>query len=231
MATLSAFADEIAPDLKTQMDVCQANGVMCIDVRAIDGTNVSKFTVEQAKAYRRQMADGGFSVPCIGSPLGKIRIDEDLPGHLDLTKHCCQIAHAFGAPYIRMFSFYPPQGGSIADHRQKVMDMLAKMAEIGRDAGIVMMHENEKGIYGAKPDGVLDIFRTVQSDYLRGIFDPANYVEEGVAPFTDGWQKARQAAMASLSTPARIIAPICVRPRTRASAAKMARPSTMMNRR
>ena len=48
MVTFSAFADEIAPDLKTQMEVCAANGVRCIDVRGIDDINVSKLTTEQA---------------------------------------------------------------------------------------------------------------------------------------------------------------------------------------
>jgi len=187
MITISAFADEIAPDLPTQMDVCEANGVRCIDVRGIDNVNVSQFTIEQATGYRKQMDDRGFTVPCIGSPLGKVRIDEPFGPHLDLTKHCCEIAHVFGAGYIRFFSFYPPEGGNIADHRQAVMDNLAAMVAAADDAGVVMLHENEGKIYGEKPDAIKDIFATVASDNLKGIFDPANFVVAGLAPYDDCW--------------------------------------------
>jgi sugar phosphate isomerase/epimerase len=189
MATLSAFADEIAPDLKTQMDVCQANGVRCIDVRGIDNVNVSKFTAQQARQYRRELDDRGFRVPCIGSPIGKIRIDEPFEPHLDLLKHCCELANAFGAGYVRVFSFYGPVGGDILAHRPEVMRRLRAMVKAARAAGVVLLHENEKAIYGAKPQGVKDIFAAVRSPNLKGIFDPANFVEEGIAPYDDGWTK------------------------------------------
>lgn len=187
MATFSAFADEIGPDLKLQMDVCEANGVRCIDVRGIDNTNVSKFTIEQARAYKKQMDHRGFTVPCIGSPIGKIRVDEPFDPHLDLLKHCCELAHVFGAEYIRIFSFYPPEGGDIADRRQQVMDRMSAMAAAAQDAKLVLLHENESDIYGEKPDGVKDIFQTVRSDHLKGIFDPANFVVAGVVPYDDAW--------------------------------------------
>ena len=189
MITISAFADEIAPDLKTQIAVCAANGVRSIDVRGIDNTNVSKFTLAQAKAYRRQLDDAGFTVPCVGSPLGKIRIDEDFAAHLDLLRHCCDLAAVLGSRRIRIFSFYPPVGGNIAEHRREVMDRLGAMVAAAKAAGVVLLHENEKAIYGAKPDGVKDIFKTVRDESFGGIFDPANYVEEGIAPYDDGWTK------------------------------------------
>ncbi len=190
MAIISAFADEIDQSLAVQMDVCEQHGIRHIDVRSIDGTNVSAMTDEQVRTHKKQMDDRGFAVPCIGSPLGKIKIDGDLQAHLDLTKRCCEVAHGFDSKYIRIFSFYGPStGGSVMDHRAKVMEMLAKMVAIGQDAGVVMLHENEKGIYGAGPEGVKDIFATVGSDSFQGIFDPSNYIEEGIDPLADGWQQ------------------------------------------
>lgn len=193
MITISAFADEIGPELKMQMDVCEANGVKCIDVRGIDNTNVSKMTIEQVKAYKKQMDDRGFTVPCVGSPLGKIRMDEDFGGHLDVLKHCCAVARAFGTRLIRVFSFYASNGQDIMSQRQAVMDRLWAMIKIAEAQDVVLMHENEKAIYGAKPDGVKDIFATIKSPHLEGIFDPANFVEEEVAPCTDGWAKGLDA--------------------------------------
>ncbi|MFW6066054.1 MAG: sugar phosphate isomerase/epimerase family protein [Planctomycetota bacterium] len=189
MITISAFADEIAADLPTQMDICRANGVKCIDVRGIDGTNVSKMSAEQAREYKKRMDDRGFSVPCIGSPIGKITMDDDFAEHLDLLKRCFDVAEAFGTTNIRMFSFYPSQGKDIAEQRDGVMDRMRQMVSAAEQADCVLLHENEKGIYGAKPEGVKDLFATIKSEHFKGIFDPANYVEEGVAPYDDGWCK------------------------------------------
>jgi sugar phosphate isomerase/epimerase len=193
MITLSAFADEIDASLKVQMDGCQSQGITCIDVRAIDGKNVSKMSVKEVREYRKQMEDRGFRVPCIGSPLGKIRIDEDFGRHVDLLKHCCDVAREFGTDLIRVFSFYPSPGAEIRSQRGEVMERLEAMVGVAASAGIVLLHENEKNIYGARPEGVIDIFKTIKSPSLKGIFDPANYVEEGIAPFDEGWNKGLDA--------------------------------------
>lgn len=187
MAIISAFADEIAPDLKTQMDVLEKLDVHCIDIRGIDNVNVSKFTLAQAKDYRKQFDDRRFHMPCVGSPVGKIRIDEPFGPHRDLLKHCCDIAHVFSAKYIRIFSFYGPEGGDIMDHRGKVMDHMAALIEIARNAGIVLLHENEAKIYGCFPDGVKDLFATLGCENFQGIFDPGNFITDGVAPYDQAW--------------------------------------------
>jgi sugar phosphate isomerase/epimerase len=189
MITISAFADEISPDLNVQMDACEANGVRCIDVRGIDGINVSKMTLAQAGEYAARLRDRGFRVPCIGSPLGKIRMDEDFAAHLELLKHCAEVGAAFGTPRIRVFSFYPPAGRKIAEFRAQVMERMAAMAGAAAECGVTLYHENEKAIYGARPDGVKDIFAVVGHERLKGVFDPANFVEEGVRPYDDGWTK------------------------------------------
>ena len=188
MMTISAFADEIDASLAVQMNVCQANGIKCIDVRGIDGKNVSTFTLDEAAEYNEQMEGSGFTVACIGSPIGKIRMDEDFDEHLDLLRHCCDIAKAFGTSLVRIFSFYPSPGVDIASQRSEVMDRMAGMVEVAQDSDIVLLHENERAIYGAMPDGVKDLFTTIRSEKFKGIFDPANFVQEGVKPYDEGWR-------------------------------------------
>jgi sugar phosphate isomerase/epimerase len=188
MITISAFGDEIAPDLKTQIDVCEASGVKCIDVRGIDKVNVSQMPLEKVREYKRLMDGRGFSVPCIGSPLGKIRMDEDFAAHLELLKRTCEIAKAFGTDRIRVFSFYPSKGKKIAEERAGVMKRLEAMVKLAESAGVVLHHENERDIYGAKTEGVKDIFATIRSKALKGIFDPANFVAEGLRPFEQCWK-------------------------------------------
>lgn len=185
--TLSAFADEIGPDLDLQMDTCEAHDIRCIDVRGIDGVNCGEMSLEQVAGYRRRLDDRGFRVPCLGTPIGKIGIDDDFDAHLDLLKHCVDVARGFGTDRLRIFSFYPPEGGDILAHRGEVLDRMGQMVEVAERMDAVLLHENEKAIYGAKPAGVVDLLTAIGSDRLGGIFDPANFVEEGVRPYDEGW--------------------------------------------
>ena len=47
MPTLSAFADEISPDPRLQMDGLEANGVKFIELRGAWNVNVMKFSDAQ----------------------------------------------------------------------------------------------------------------------------------------------------------------------------------------
>ena len=187
MITFSAFADEIGPDLSLQMETCEACGVRCIDVRGIDGVNVSQMELGKVADYKARLDDRGFAVPFVGSPIGKIPISDDFDAHLELLKHCGDVAKAFGTDRIRMFSFYPSEGSEITDQRGEVMDRMARMIELADAHDLVLYHENESGIYGSSPDGVKDLFRTFQTDRLKGIFDPANFVNDGFEPFNECW--------------------------------------------
>ena len=116
-------------------------------------------------------------------------MDEDFDAHLDLLKHTCDVAHAFNTTLIRVFSFYPSKGARIEEERAGVMERMAAMLAVAEQAGAILLHENESGIYGATPTGVKDLFATLPSDRLQGCFDPSNYVTEGFAPYDDGWKQ------------------------------------------
>ena len=65
---------------------------------------------------------------------------------------------------------------------------MTAMVAVAEGADIVLYHENERRIYGDKPDAVKDLFATIRSEHFKGIFDPANFVIEGVAPYDEAWQ-------------------------------------------
>ncbi|UOK59227.1 sugar phosphate isomerase/epimerase [Bacillus sp. OVS6] len=54
-------------------------------------------------------------------------------------------------------------------------------------SGIVLLHENEKEIYGDNAIRCLDILETINSPYLRMAFDPANFVQCGVKPYSEAY--------------------------------------------
>lgn len=176
---LSAFADESGDALSQQIRALKKNDISCIEFRAANGKNISKYTLDEAAEAAQLLSDNGISFSAIGSPCGKVFINDDLDAHLDEFKHVVDIAQEVGAPYIRMFSFFMPDGEDPALYRGKVIDELGRMVDAAEGSGITLLHENEKGIYGDIPERCLDILSAINSPMLRATYDFSNFVQCG----------------------------------------------------
>lgn len=174
---LSAFADEIAPDLKTQMDVLDVHGISYIEMRGINGRNVTELTLKEAKEVKQQLDSRGFKLSSLGSPLGKISILDDFAPHLELFKHTLELSWLTESRFIRMFSFYLPDDKAPEIYRDEVLNRWAKFIDTAKGSGITLLHENEKGIYGDTALRCLDLLETLNCDYVKAIFDPANFIQ------------------------------------------------------
>jgi sugar phosphate isomerase/epimerase len=191
MWTLSGFADEIDPDLATQCAVLNDLRITHVEFRSAWDTNVLDLTDEQLDEAATILARHGLSVSSIGSPLGKINIEDDFDAHLVRAERALVVARRLGAPFIRVFSFFLRPDQPPARHRDEVLRRMSALAALAEPTGIVLLHENEKDIYGDVPERVLDIVESVGSPALRLAWDPANYVQVGVTPFTDGYAQLR----------------------------------------
>ena len=170
-----AFADEASASIDKQIEAMKRNGLQGLEIRNVDGTNVSDISLEKAKEVHEKMEAAGLKVWSIGSPLGKIGIEDAFEPHLEKLKHTLEVAKTLDCKNIRMFSFYLPEGKDPEDYREEVMGRLKAMVEAAKDSGIDLCHENEKGIYGDVAERCLDIHKEVPE--LKGIFDPANYIQ------------------------------------------------------
>lgn len=190
MIRLSAFADEISADPVEQVDCLDANGIRFIEFRSIHGTNVLDLSAEQHEAFRALIASRGIGLSAIGSPIGKIPIEDPFDPHIERFRVAMELAEFYGTPRIRIFSFYIPTGDDPARHRDEVMRRLSILTEMARVRGLLLVLENEKGIYGDTAERVADVLRTVGSEALVHAFDPANYVEVG-QDVMSGWELLR----------------------------------------
>jgi sugar phosphate isomerase/epimerase len=191
MWTLSGFVDEISPDFTEQCRVAADLGLRYAELRSAWDINILDLKPEQLTTMRDTLAGHGLQVSSIGSPIGKIFIDEPFGPHLDRMRHAAEVAHFFDAPYVRIFSFFLRPGADPADHRTEVIDRMRALARIAEDQDLILLHENEKEIYGDVPGRCLDIIRSVDSPHLRLAWDPANFVQVGVRPYTDGYAMLR----------------------------------------
>lgn len=192
MWTLTGFADEAALDLSDQLALLNELGVTHLEFRSAWATKVLDLSPEQLAQAKRLLDAAGVRVSSVGSDLGKIVITDDFAAHLERARHAIDVAHQLEAPYIRMFSFFLPEGDDPAQHRDEVMARTRAMVALAEAGGVTLLHENEKGIYGDVPQRVVDLMTTIDSPRYRAIFDPANYVQCGVRPFDEAYPLVRE---------------------------------------
>ena len=172
---LCAFADEADKALSGQIRAMQENGIEYLEMRGVNGINVAKLTAAEAKAAAAELRAGGIKVWALGSPAGKTPITDPFDFEAEQFKRLLETADIVGAHAIRLFSFYGTEGKP--EYRDEVMERLSRFVELARGSGVVLCHENEKGIYGDIADRCLEIHRAVPA--LKGVFDPANFVQCG----------------------------------------------------
>jgi sugar phosphate isomerase/epimerase len=185
---ISAFADEIDERLDIQMDVLEQHGVKYIEMRGVNGKCIVEYSLEEVKEIKRRLDERGFRLSAIGSPIGKISIIEDFVPHLKLFKHTLEVAKILEAKYIRMFSFFIPQGESPDKYREEVMNRWRQFIKAADGYDVILLHENEKDIYGDTPERCLDLIETMNCKYFRITFDPANFVQNDVKAYPDAYE-------------------------------------------
>lgn len=185
---ISGFSDEIDQSTDKQFAHLRELGISYFEPRGIDGKNISELTLSEAKELKEKMDRCGIKASSIGSPIGKIKITDDFSDHIKLLEHVIEIAKILDTKYIRVFSFFIPKGEDPAKYRDEVLSRMNKMAEVAEKNGVILLHENEKDIYGDTAPRCKDIFDNVKSPALKGVFDPANFVQCGQATYPDAFE-------------------------------------------
>ena len=180
---LSAFADEAADRLEDQIEALRAQDIHLIELRGVNGKSCADLTVSQAQDVAAVLKKAGIGFSALGSPYGKYPIDQPFEPHMNAFRHGLALCGALGCKRVRMFSFYIPEGDDPAAWRGEVLARLSAMLDEAEAAGVQLVHENEKGIYGDTDERCLDLLRHFDGR-LGCIFDPANFIQCGVDPMT-----------------------------------------------
>jgi len=175
---ISGFSDEISPDFTVQLEEVNKLGIAYIEMRGVNGKNVAEHSIQEMQVIKKQMDQAGVKVSAIGSPIGKIQITDDFEPHFDLFKHIIDLARVLETKYIRLFSFFVDEGTADA-HEEEVMRRMKALCDYVEGSDIVLLHENEKDIYGDTAARCRKIHDRVGSKHLKLIFDPANFVQCG----------------------------------------------------
>ncbi len=178
METLNifAFADEASPQIDEQIATMKRNGLNGLEIRGVDGENISAISLEKAREVHGKLKAAGLTVFSIGSPIGKLDIETgDFTAHLKTLSHTLEVAQILEAQNLRMFSFFIPKEKQPKEYKSQVMDRLNQMLLLAKGSGVALCHENEKGIYGDNASRCLEILRAFPE--IKGVFDPANFIQ------------------------------------------------------
>ncbi|BDZ50390.1 xylose isomerase [Frondihabitans sucicola] len=156
-------------------------------MRGAWGTNVVDFTPSQLTELKAVLDRRETGVSAIASPIGKVPVTLPVEHEVARLAKAIDAAHALASDYVRIFSFYPGEGQDPALIRDEVLTRMRALADLAEREGVILLHENEKEIYGDVPSRVLDIVESVGSAALRLAWDNANFVQCGVKPFTEAW--------------------------------------------
>ena len=173
--SLCAFADEAGESLQEQITALKENGIKLLEIRNVDGKNVSDLTEDEASKIRAELDKQNLSVFSIGSPIGKIGIEDDFAPHLEKFENTLKIAQILGAKAIRLFSFYIPKDKNPMDFKDEVIKRLRAFVDLAKNSGIVLCHENEKGIFGDTAERCEFLHKQIKE--LKAVFDPANFIQ------------------------------------------------------
>jgi len=171
--------------------VLLALGAHHIEVRSAWGINVVDLDDEATGRLKAQLDSLGLAVSAVASPIGKVDVSLPVEHEVERLLRVIRVAKTLGTRFIRIFSFFRADGQSADDVRDAVIERMTRLAATAAEHDVVLLHENEKGIYGDTPERVLDLVVSVRSPHLRLAWDSANFVQVGVKPFTDAYAMLR----------------------------------------
>jgi sugar phosphate isomerase/epimerase len=188
---LSAFGDEISHDLTEQLTTLRELNIRGLDLRNALGKNVADMSGEDAHQVKNLCEQFGVQVACLGSPVGKSPLVEPIEFELGRLKNLFQVGNILKVHKVRIFSFYPPDittNNHYDQHVAEAAERLGKLARLAEEEGFMLVLENEKEIVTDTPERCQAVLQQVDSAALRFAWDPANFVQVGVArPIDRGW--------------------------------------------
>ncbi len=182
---LSAFADEIAPDLDLQVKTLRRLDVHGLDLRSINGINVLSLTDAQLDLVSSQCSANGLHVQAIGSPVNKVALSAaNEEGEFVKLEQAIHAAKRTGTRLIRIFSPEVPK----TDYQNAwlaVEAWMARQVHLAEQNDVVLLHENDAKFYGAYPEGAQRLFERFGGPHFQAAFDFANTVLIGYRPMKD----------------------------------------------
>jgi sugar phosphate isomerase/epimerase len=188
----SGISDEAGQDIDTQIRAHQELGWNYMELRMVDGKNITQLSDDAFDVVCDKLADANMQVSCFGSAIANWARPITIDSHVDRDDLSTAIPRMqrLGVPFIRVMSYPNDDKNPMAedawrDEAIRRMKVLAKMAE---DSGVILAHENCSGWGGLSAENSNILLGEVNSPALKVVFDTGNPVTYG----QDAWEYYQQ---------------------------------------
>lgn len=205
---LGIIADEVHGSFATACEHIARWGVPLVEVRNVDGRNVTLLDDDALDAAAATVRRHGLRVSGVASPVFKSALDERpsdaaadfaVPGlvtvddNLALLERACLAARRFDTRLVRVFTFFRvPWSDAVVG---QVAGHLARAAEVARRHDVVLAVENEPVCVVATGSELGRLFQRLDEllpeplrPHVAALWDPGNALAAGEAvPFPDGY--------------------------------------------
>jgi len=190
MFRVSGFADEICADLDGQVNFLTANKVRYIELRSVWDKNVLDLSDGELGIIKSCLDSNNIKVSSIGSPIGKVGVAEDFEEHLKRFKKAVHAALTMESKYIRIFSFYMDEEETDS-YEETVIGRLKQFTEIAVNNNLILLHENEAGIFGEASERCKKLIEGVGSPSFKAVFDPGNFIMAGEDVYNQSYKNMK----------------------------------------
>ncbi len=174
---ITGFTDEVSDDLSLQIKALKELGWNHIDLRTVNGKNISSLTDKEFDHVHRQLTENNIQIACFGSTVANWGRDAVKSFDQDMLEMENSIRHMrkSGVQFIRIMSYKidsPVPLGS--DYESVVIANIQKLVQLAEENGIICLHENCQTWGGQSCRHSLRLLEEVNSPALKLVFDTGN---------------------------------------------------------
>jgi sugar phosphate isomerase/epimerase len=199
---IAAITDEFSPNLSRSIPFMKEIGMSAAELRVVNGKNVMDLSDDELKRAKDLLDEAGLRVVSIASPVLKCVLPNapDLDSRFQhdvfaskhtfedqprLTEHAFKLAKFFGASIIRVFSYWR----TVEPEKcfDAVVSALSDLATKAAKEDLIIGLENEHACNIGTAAESARALAAVQHPNLKLVWDPANAMVGGEAPFPHGY--------------------------------------------
>ena len=189
---ITGFTDEASPSIEGQIEMCRRLGWSKIDLRAIDGVNITKLPEHGFEEVFEKLSSAGIQTVSFGSEIANWgrRINDPLEWDIEEIERAIPRMQRMGVEMIRIMSYRAPNGpvGTDPDMEREIVRRLKEIVRRAEDGGVICVHENCETWGGQSPEHTLFLLEQIDSPAFQLVFDTGNpfatYDHRGEEPYT-----------------------------------------------
>ena len=183
----SGISDESGRSIDKQIEAHQELGWTHLELRAIDGVNLTQLPDSQFDEVYGKVTGAGMKVSCFASAIANWARPITCDPEVDIADLRVAIPrmHRFGTSFIRVMSYPndPEQPVEEPEWRKESIRRIKVLAKMAEEGGVTLVHENCSGWGGLSAENSNILLGEVNSPALKVVYDTGNPVTYG----QDAW--------------------------------------------